>query len=255
MRLLITGLTGTLAPVVARAARAQGHAVLGWDHRSLPFDAGDRAQRHLDALRPDAVLHLAMAPAEPSAALARMAAARGLAFAVTSTAMVFHHLPDGPHGLHDERSAQDGYGRSKVALEDAVMAAHPAASVVRIGWQIDPDAAGNNMLRTLDAWQAEHGEVAASRAWRPACSFMADTARALLALLRQPGLHHVDSNADEGWHFAEVVAALAQAHGRPHWRLRVHADYAHDQRLAGGAAWVPALSARLPHLLLAGHGA
>lgn len=241
MRLLITGLSGTLAPVLASTARAQGHAVLGWDHRAFGFaDA-----RAFDGLRPDAVLHLAMAGASDSAAFAALAAARGLPFLLTSTAMVFHHQPDGPHRVGDVRSAQDDYGRAKIAIEDAVLAAHPQASVVRIGWQIDPVAAGNNMLAALDRWQAEQGEVAASRAWIPACSFMADTATALLRLFAQPGVHHVDSNAFEAWRFDELVAALAERFERSSWRLRVHADYRHDQRLAGGDAWVPPLSAWL----------
>lgn len=241
MRLLITGLSGTLAPVLARVARAQGHAVLGWDHRSLGFaDA-----RAFDALRPDAVAHLAMAGSADSAALAVLAADRDLPFVVTSTAMVFHHQPDGPHALDDARTAQDGYGLSKIAMEDAVRAAHPRASVVRIGWQIDEQAGGNNMLASLDRWQAEQGEVAASSAWIPACSFMADTALALLQLLQRPGVHHVDSNAQEAWTFDALVAALARRFERPHWRLRVHQDYRHDQRLVGGASWVPPLSARL----------
>ncbi len=238
MRLLVTGLSGTLAPVLARAARAQGHAVLGWDHRSFGFaDA-----RAFDGLRADAVLHLAMAGAADSAALAALAAARGLPFLVTSTAMVFHHLPDGPHRVDDARTAQDAYGRAKIAVEDAVRAAHARASVVRIGWQIDPQAGGNNMLAQLDRWQAEAGEVAASNAWIPACSFMSDTADALLRLLDRPGVHHVDSNALEAWRFDELVAALAVRFGRSGWRLRVHSDYCHDQRLDGGDAWVPPLS-------------
>ncbi|MBN8506763.1 MAG: sugar nucleotide-binding protein [Burkholderiales bacterium] len=246
MRLLITGLSGTLAPVLARVARAHGHVVLGWDHRSLGFADG----RAFDRLRPDAVAHLAMAPAEGSAQLAGLAAARGLPFLMTSTAMVFHHEPDGPHHVGDARTAQDTYGRSKVASEDAVHAAHAAhaqASVVRIGWQIDPFANGNNMLAQLDRWQAEQGEVAASRAWKPACSFMADTAEGLLALLPQPGVHHLDSNAQEAWSFAELVLGLQSCFERHAWRVRVHADYTHDQRLAcvpGDPVPVP-LSARL----------
>ena len=50
---------------------------------------------------------------------------------------------------------------------------------------------------------------------------MADTAQALLAIIEdpQPGLVHLDSNADEA--------------------------YRHDQRLAGGTAHLPPLLARL----------
>lgn len=242
MRLLLTGLSGTLAPVVARVARAHGHTVLGWDHRSLGFaDA-----RAFERLRPEAVAHLATAGAAESAALASLAAARRLPFLLMSTAMVFHHEPDGPHGPADARNAQDAYGQSKVAAEDAVRAAHPQAAVLRIGWQIDPQQAGNNMLAQLERWQAEQGEVAASRAWLPACSFMEDTAHGLLRVLAQPGVHHLDSNAAEAWTFAELVSALRERFGRSHWRVRVHADYAHDQRLRGGDGLAPGLAARLP---------
>lgn len=241
MRLLITGLSGTLAPVLAGVARQRGHAVLGWDHRAFGF-ADERA---FDTLRPDAVMHLAMAGAAESAQLAALAAARDLPFVATSTAMVFHHEPDGPHGVADTRSARDDYGRAKIAMEDAVRAAHPRASLLRLGWQIDPLARGNNMLAHLDRWQAEQGEVAASSAWIPACSFMADSAEALLRLLESPGIHHVDSNAGEAWRFDELVAALARRFERRAWRLRVHQDYRHDQRLAGGDAWLPPLSAWL----------
>jgi hypothetical protein len=37
--------------------------------------------------------------------------------------------------------------------------------------------------------------------------------------------------------------------GRDHWDIHVHEDYAHDQRLLGGGALVPPLSARLASLL------
>jgi dTDP-4-dehydrorhamnose reductase len=191
---------------------------------------------------------LAPAGEAESAELAGWAARRGLPFLVTSTAMVFHHDPDGPHAVNDKRTAQDAYGRSKIATEDAVRAAHPQASIVRIGWQIDPEAKGNNMLRILDEWQRTQGEVAASRSWKPACSYMADTAVALLGLLAKAGVHHVDSNAQEGWSFAQLVTALAVEHRRDDWHVRLHGDYEHDQRLAGGEAWVPPLSARLPCL-------
>ena len=250
MRILITGLNGTLAPVLAAAARAAGHAVLGWDRQRVPPEDGSAGHAWLQAERPDAIAHLATGDAAWAALLAGWAAARGLPFVLTSTAMVFHHEPDGPHGLHDTRTAQDDYGRSKVRNEDAVLGAHPGACVARIGWQIDPSRPGNNMLMQLDDWQRREGCVAASRAWRPACSFMADTARALLALLEDPlpGPVHLDSNADEGHAFDHVVAALKQAFGREAWQLRVHEDYRHDQRLAGGAVRLPPLSARLPLL-------
>lgn len=251
MRWLVTGLNGTLAPQLAQAASRAGADVIGWDRAQAdPTDAA-ACTAWLQALAPDAIAHLAMGPARWAGQLAAHAAQRNLPLLLTSTAMVFHHQPDGPHAAGDERTAQDDYGRYKIECEDAVLAAWPGASVVRIGWQIDPAQPGNNMLLALDDWQRSQGEVATSRAWRPACSFMVDTAQALVALLLQPraGVVHLDSNADEGHSFDRIAAALKQAFARDQWRLRLHDDYRHDQRLAGGGDRVPPLSARLPRLL------
>lgn len=248
MRLLLTGLNGTLAPKLAQAAVQRGWQVLAWDRSQVPPQDAAASAAWLDACRPDAIAHLAMGDAAWAALLARHAAACDLPMVFTSTAMVFHHLPDGPHAVQDARTAQDDYGRSKVACEDAVLAAHPHASIARIGWQIDADAQGNNMLGHLDAWQAREGCVAGSRAWRPACSFMADTAHGLLDLIAAPvpGAVHRDSNADEAHSFVAIVAALKQQFMRHTWVLRPHDDYRHDQRLVGGARRLPALSTRLP---------
>lgn len=242
MRILITGLNGTLAPRLAEAARAAGHEVLGWDRSAVDPEHESAAARWLDAQRPDAIAHLGMG----SARLAGWLAGRCERFVFTSTAMVFDHDPDGPHDLAHARTARDDYGRYKIACEDAVLAASATAAIARIGWQIDPERPGNNMLMALDDWHRRDGCVAASRVWRPACSFMTDTAAALLALLQtpQPGLHHLDSNGEEAWPFDQLARALAREFKRD-WQVRPHDDYRHDQRLVGGPSRLPPLSDRL----------
>jgi dTDP-4-dehydrorhamnose reductase len=243
LRLLITGLGGTLGPVLAAAARARGHTVLPW-HRQAP---GFQPVLAFAQLQPTAVAHLGLCDAAASGQLARLAAAASVPFLFTSTAMVFDHRPDGPHRPGDHRTARDDYGLMKVASEDAIRAADAAASIVRLGWQIGPGATGNTMLTALHRWQAEQGEVAVSSAWTPACSFMDDTAAALLVLLDVPGTHHLDANADEAWTMTDIATALQAQPGCGHWRLRVHEDYRHDQRLIGGPA-LPPLSTRLAGL-------
>lgn len=248
MKIVVTGLNGTLAPHFARSAALDGIEVIGWDRSRI--DPGDCAagQQWLDTVHPDAIVHMAMGAAGWAGQLAQHCAQRAMPFLFTSTAMVFHHEPDGPHHPDSPRNAQDDYGRYKIECEDAVLGNHPGATVARIGWQIDPQQAGNNMLMALDQWQARDGHVAASTAWRPACSFMADTSQALLALLRNPvaGVVHLDSNADEGHSFDRIVQALRTRFQRDGWVVRAHADYRHDQRLAGPSRLMPPLSARLP---------
>jgi dTDP-4-dehydrorhamnose reductase len=245
MKILITGLNGTLAPRLAEAARAGGHEVIGWDRAAVNPDDEALSEAWLQAQRVDAVAHLGMSPAR----FAGWLAARCPNFVFTSSVMVFDHQPDGPHHPGDARTAKDDYGRYKIACEDAVMAASDNAVIARIGWQIDAERPGNNMLKTLDEWQRRDGHVAASHAWTPACSFMADTAAALLGLLEHglPGIHHLDSNAAEAWRFDELATALGPHFGRD-WRVQSHADYRHDQRLVGGVFSLPPLSARLSGL-------
>jgi len=250
MKWLITGLNGTLAPVLAQKAGDLGAEVLAWDRNRLPPDDVASADAWLRRERPDAIAHLGMGSVDWAGRLARYAAEDGKPFVFTSSAMVFHHVPNGPHAVDDERSAQDPYGRYKRECEDAVLASHPEASVVRIGWQIDAVRTGNNMLMALDRWQATEGRVSASQVWKPACSFMVDTAAALARLLLQPvpGVSHVDSNAEEGHDFAQLALALKLTFHREAWSIHVHEDYAHDQRLLGGGALVPPLSAHLASL-------
>ena len=250
MKWLITGLGGTLPPVLARTARQAGADVLGWDRSQVPPDDAHASRAWLERERPTAIAHLATGSAEWAGRLAAYGAERGIPFVFTSSAMVFDHDPDGPHAPHDDRTARDDYGQYKIACEDAVLSAYPEASVVRIGWQIDGEQAGNNMLMALDAWQRDQGRVAASTLWRPACSFMGDTADALVRLLLAPGtgVHHLDSNAGEGHTFYAVACALRDAFGREAWQVEPNEAYAHDQRLVGGLE-VPPLSARLGALM------
>jgi dTDP-4-dehydrorhamnose reductase len=242
MKILITGLNGTLAPRLAEAARAAGHEVIGWNRAAVDPDDEALSAAWLSAQSVDAVAHLGMA----SARFAGWLASRCHNFLFTSTVMVFDHRPDGPHDVADARTSKDDYGRYKIECEDAVLMASPTPVIARIGWQIDLERPGNNMLLTLDDWQRREGRVAASRAWTPACSFMADTAQALLGLLTRPlpGVHHLDSNAHEAWRFDELARALAREFGRD-WRVEPNEDYRHDQRLVGGASGLPPLSARL----------
>jgi len=245
VKILITGLNGTLAPRLAEAARAAGHDVVGWDRAAVNPDDEELSAAWLAAQSVDAVAHLGMG----SARFAGFLAERCHNLLFTSTAMVFDHQPDGPHDVADDRTAKDDYGRYKIECENAILLASQTPVIARIGWQIDPTQPGNNMLMALDDWQKRDGRVAASHAWTPACSFMTDTAAALLALIEKPlpGVHHLDSNAGEAWRFDELARALGRQFKRD-WRVEAHEDYRHDQRLVGGPTRLPPLSERLARL-------
>jgi dTDP-4-dehydrorhamnose reductase len=249
MHLLVTGLSGTLAPRLAQSAHALGWNVTGWDRKAVPADDSPQAQAELERLQPDAIAHLAIGSSNWAGLLARHAHRFGLPFLFTSTAMVFDSNPDGPHDVASERTARGEYGRGKIACEDAILGACQHATIARLGWQIDSNAAGNNMLAELDRWQARDGQIIASARWKPACSFIDDTSTMLLQLIvqRHAGIVHLDSNAQEGWRFDQIVRALRTYASRD-WRDQTDETtgaYTHDQRLVGGEVRMPALSTRL----------
>jgi dTDP-4-dehydrorhamnose reductase len=237
MRILITGLNGTLAPHLARIAREHAHEVIGWDRGAVSPDDAAAGETFLHNAQPDAIAHLGFGAEAWAARLAAWASTNNAAFVFTSTAMVFDHVPDGPHRVNDERTAKDDYGRYKIRCEDAIRAVNPAACIARIGWQIDIDdegqAKGNNMIASLDAEQARDGRIRASTRWRPACSFMSDTAVALLQLIEQKltGTFHLDSNAADALDFHSIVHALRLRFARDSWRIEANEEYVHDQRL------------------------
>lgn len=246
MTVLITGLGGTLAPVLGEAFAARGETVAGWDRGRV--DPNDRAacEALLDELDPAVVCHFAMGAEAWAAALAAWCRAHSRPFLFTSTAMVFDRLPDGPHRVGDPRSAKDDYGRYKIRCEDAIRGASNAAIVARIGWQIGAARGGNNMLEALYRMAEVSGAVRASRAWIPACSFMRDTADALLTLLDrgEPGVFHLDANAHSALDFPTIARRLARLH-HADWAIEITDDYLHDQRLPDSRVSLPPLTERL----------
>jgi dTDP-4-dehydrorhamnose reductase len=243
---LVTGLGGTLAPVLAAALTGAGETVAGWDRSRIPPDDRAGGRGYLDRLDPSAVCHLAMGPETWAADLAAWCRDHDRPFLFTSTAMVFDRLPDGPHRVGDGRSAKDEYGRYKIRCEDAIRAVSGAAVIARIGWQIGTERGGNNMLEALYGAVERHGVIRASRLWIPACSLMTDTADALVGLLGSdaPGVYHLDSNVNAALDYPTIVEALA-VRQRAAWRIEATEDYAHDQRLPDPRLLLPDLAERL----------
>ena len=228
----MSGMSGTVAPRLAEHARDGGHEVLAWRRDEFSPDDPDACRGHLADSRPDAILHMAFGPESWAALLAEYAGDHSIPFVFTSTAMVFATRPDGPYTITSPRTADEDYGRYKIRCEDAIWAANPDAMIARLGYQIDPDGRGNNMVAHADAEQARHGRVTARTRWLPACAFLDDTSAALLGLVDDPhpGLHHMDANARSAWSHAEILGRLATALGRT-WHLVDSDQPVHDQRL------------------------
>ncbi len=244
MRVLITGMKGTVAPVLAEACRATGHEVVAWDRSRFPSEDPDAARAGMDDFRADAFCHLATGPAEWAGTLAGLAAERGMPFLFTSSVSVFSGLQQGPHAIEATPHPDDDYGRYKLDAEKRVLAANPDARIARIGWQIGEDLQGNQMLAHLAAQQQAQGRVDASRNWFQACSFLQDTAQGLLQLLEldEAGLYHLDSNP--GLSFDRIAQALAARFCLP-WTVAVREEPHLDNRLVDARLSMPSLRERL----------
>jgi dTDP-4-dehydrorhamnose reductase len=225
-------MSGTVAPRFALAASAAGHDITPWPRDQVAPDDPRACQRFLDEQSPHAIVHMAFGAESWAGQLAGHARHRDIPVVFTSTTMVFAARPNGPYTIFSPRTATDDYGAYKIRCEDAIWSANPEAMVARLGYQIDPDGRGNNLVAHTDAKQAAGGSVPASRRWVPACAFLDDTASVLLSLLTEPqrGLHHLDSNARTAWTHARLLRSLAEALGRS-WEIVETDEPDHDQRL------------------------
>lgn len=246
MKILITGLQGTLAPHFARYVEGLGHEVVGWDRNQT--DPNDSAACHawLENQSPDVILHLALGGEDWAAQLAGWCANRGRPFGFTSSVMVFDNESDGPHSPDDTPTTQDEYGRYKARCERRILEVNPRALIVRIGWQMDLQGGGNNMVQQLTDQHRQQGHINASELWMPAASLMSDTAAVTWELLANGahGIHHLDSNAESALNFVELVTLLANTLGQ-NWKIHPNQDYKHDQRLVDPRVNMPSLKYRL----------
>jgi dTDP-4-dehydrorhamnose reductase len=257
VKVLVTGLGGTVGRAFGAVVRAAGHTVVGWDRAAVPIDRYDAMDAFVGATAPDAVVNLAIA-SQPTgrereswlvnyewpSELAWICRQRGLRFLHTSTVMVFSGATAGPFTLASPADAPDGYGHEKRLAEHRVLSQYPHAVVARLGWQIGDAPGSNNMIDYFARVAADQGEIRASSRFLPACSFLADTADALVRLLdAPPGLYQLDANTH--WTMLDIARALAAPRG---WRV-VETDIpAQDQRMLDPRPAVASLRTRLPQL-------
>lgn len=240
MRMLVTGRTGQLA--LALAEKAKDHpecemTLLG--RPEFDLEQPDAACRQILALRPDIVVNTAAytavdrAESEPqhafavnsdgAAAAARAAAELGVPFVHISTDYVFDGRKAEPYVETDGTGPLNVYGRSKLAGELAVRAAHPHALVLRTSWVFSPF--GGNFVTTMLRMARERAAVSVvdDQIGNPTSAL--DLAAAILRIaprLRgEPGgLHHLSGDGSTSWHgFASMVFAESAKHGGPRPRI------------------------------------
>jgi dTDP-4-dehydrorhamnose reductase len=255
MRVLVTGSRGTVGRALAERLGSSGHTVVGWNRAEVPIDRYDAMDRFVGAVAPDALVNLAIAsqptgrPGEgwlvnhewPSE-LAWICRQRAIRFVHASTVMVFAAARSGPFAIDAVPDAPDGYGCEKRLAEARVRYQNPAATIVRLGWQIGTAPGSNNMIDHFDRMHRERGVVTASPHFFPACSFLPDTAAAIeRALAAPPDLYQLDGN--ERWSLHAIAVALATIHG---WRVEPGEEPRRDERMIDPRLGVASLATRLP---------
>ena len=240
-KVLLTGMNGTVAPAIAEELRRRGCEVVAWDRGAVSPDDREAVAQFVREVKPSALVHCAMGSPQWAEDMARVCAEEGSKFLYVSSASVYGTQQQGPFTIEDTPEPSDDYGRYKLECEQRVCAANEQAIVVRIGWQIALRRGGNNMVEHLAQKQEEHGHIPASTEWFPACSFLEDTARALVGALETcpSGLYLLDGNP--GWSFYRIACAVNQAMASG-WEVRESQDFRWNNRMVDKNLKIPAIT-------------
>jgi len=225
--LLVTGATGTLGRAFARLCEQRGLSCVLTSRAELDLADQQSARTALERVRPWAVVNAAGyvrvddAESEPErcrrenadgpAVLARECARTRLPFVTFSSDLVFDGSKEAPYVESDAVAPRNVYGATKAEAEHRVLAAHPAALVVRTSAFFGP----------WDEWNFAHAALEALATGRPFAAaddavvsptYVPDLVDAVLDLLidDESGIWHVANPGEVTWEeFARLVAAAA----------------------------------------------
>jgi dTDP-4-dehydrorhamnose reductase len=153
--------------------------------------------------------------AEAPGLLARACTARGIRFFHVSTDFVFDGAKSRPYEPADAPGPLGVYGASKLAGEEAVAEALPAALILRTGWVYSSGPA--NFLNTMLRLHSERDElrVVADQVGTPTAAH--SLAGALWAAAQRPDVtgiyHYSDAGACSWYDFAVAIGEEAVAAG------------------------------------------
>lgn len=260
MKAIITGANGTVGSALSQYLGERGDTPVPWNRAFTPIDDYAAMEKFVLEQQPDAIFHLAVASQATgreneswwvnyhwTSELAWICRVHRIRFVYTSTVMVYSDDARGPFTPETLPDAVSGYGFDKLQAERRASEQNPDSIIARLGWQIGSSAGSNNMIDFFERQMGEHGMISASRRWLPACSFVEDTAAALVSLLDQPGgVYLVNSNLR--WTFYDIASALNARHGST-WSVQPSADYVYDQRMIDPRVTIAPLNQRLPDLI------
>lgn len=234
--ILVTGGSGQLARCLEAAAGEHGVRRIG--RPELDFDALDSIVPTLAAIAPRMIINAAAytavdkAESEPDAAdranhlgprlIAEYCAGQNIPLIHISTDYVFDGAKGAPYVETDAPNPTGVYGATKLAGEQAVLAANPQTIVLRTSWVYA--AEGKNFVLTMlnAAKKMPKLRVVADQIGNPTNAL--DLAKAILAIAaiierdgwkdRYKGIYHATGTGTTSWYgLANAVFALAAHYG------------------------------------------
>ena len=238
LRVLLTGKTGQVGFELQRSLAAIGQ-VVAFDRSELDLSSVDAIRARVREVRPQIIVNAAAytavdkAEAEPEPAMringvapgimAEEARRLGAVLVHYSTDYVFDGTKKEPYVEDDPPNPVSGYGRSKLAGEQAIASSGAPHLIFRTSWVYA--ARGNNFLKTILRLAREREElrIVSDQVGAPTWArLIADvTALALqqdLALRSngqfESGIFHLTASGETSWHgFATAVVNGARERG------------------------------------------
>lgn len=252
MRVAVTGKTGQIVTSLIKRGAVAGHEVIALGRPELDLADPASVARALEAAAPDIIVSAAAYTAVDKAesesdlafavngagagAVAEVARGLGVPLVHVSTDYVFDGTLDRPYVESDPTGPMGVYGASKLAGEQAVVAAHgDNSAVLRVAWVYSPF--GANFVKTMLRLAGDRDEVSvvadqfgnptsaldiADGVLRIATNMVSDSYSSLR------GVFHMTASGEASWaDFAEAIFAASAAQGGPSARVKriTTADY------------------------------
>lgn len=239
MKILVLGKSGQVATALAALAEEKGISLTVWGRNELDLMAGEGIRSAVANSGADAIVNAAAytavdkAESEPDAAfqlnayapalIAEAARDMGVPFVHISTDYVFSGGKDEPYVEDDQVDPVSVYGRSKAEGESRILAAYPAATILRTAWVFYEH--GGNFVKTMLRLGGErqelrvvgdqHGNPTYAGDIAAACFRIVDVA--LVDREKTAGIFHFAGAGYTTWYgFAETIFAEAAKRG---WKV------------------------------------
>lgn len=245
MRIVVTGRDGQVVRALTERGIALGQDIIPIGRPELDLRGDPTAIINaLRASQPDVIVSAAAYTAVDKAetesdlaaavnvagvrAVALAAKAHGVPLIHLSTDYVFDGTKDAPYTENDVTEPTGVYGQTKLAGEQAVLAAHNDVVILRTAWVYSPF--GANFVKTMLRLAADRDDigVVADQIGNPTSAL--DIADAILAIAGKlsasasphlRGIFHMSGAGEASWaDFAQAIFSASEAAGGPNARVR-----------------------------------